>query len=76
MMKSGFCGDLCFLPVLTTPLCEDGLDFSLDRDKLNRSKHRMRLEHSPAVDNKEGVVVWLYQARRKKGLSPKFQRPC
>jgi len=45
--------------------------------KLKSDPMKMKLDHRPAVGNyNEGDAVWLYQPRRKKGLSPKLQRPC
>ncbi|KAJ8916965.1 hypothetical protein NQ315_008365 [Exocentrus adspersus] len=37
---------------------------------------KMRLDVKPGQNVfKEGDTVWLYQPQRKKGLSPKLQRP-
>ncbi|KAJ8914866.1 hypothetical protein NQ315_014879 [Exocentrus adspersus] len=51
-------------------------EFARNRLLLTSDRMKMRLDVKPGQNVfKEGDAVWLYQPQRKKGLSPKLQRP-
>ncbi|KAJ8914919.1 hypothetical protein NQ315_016073 [Exocentrus adspersus] len=51
-------------------------EFARNRLLLTSDRIKMRLDVRPGQNVfKEGDAVWLYQPQRKKGLSPKLQRP-
>ncbi|KAJ8917903.1 hypothetical protein NQ315_002595 [Exocentrus adspersus] len=51
-------------------------EFARNRLLMTSDRMKMRLDVKPGQNVfKEGDAVWLYQPGRKKGLSPKLQRP-
>ncbi|KAJ8919343.1 hypothetical protein NQ315_003927 [Exocentrus adspersus] len=72
-------GDRTTLPEFVASL-EERLktvhEFARNRLLLTSDRMKMLLDMKPGQNVfKEGDAVWLYQPQRKKGLSPKLQRP-